>query len=230
MFLAFHLYPYLESLIRIFYPSCCAGCSKFLSIQEQLLCLDCHALLESKHLPLLNQFEVSKPEGIRVAWHLYDYEGLVRHLITEFKYSSKRQVLKIFRPSLNEACRVLSQFQKYDAIIPAPQDPEREGDRDYSPIDLIAREISKNMSVPFHSILRKNRATPPQSELGLEERSFNLVKAFEVTSLKFIAQKVLLVDDIRTTGATARELSETLKSAGVKHVDLLTLAKTKGPS
>lgn len=229
MSLPLSLSPYFEALLRLFYPASCTHCCTFLSIQENLLCSDCQTALQRLQFSRLDQVEISPIKPISLSWKIFDYEGIARNLLSQFKYSNRRQILQIFSPYIAQTCVMLAEFKSYDAIIPLPQDPFRKVEREYFPVELISKIVAKELRRPLLSLLKKIRSTAPQSSLGKDERAINLQDAFSAKPVPYL-KKVLLVDDIRTTGATAQEAAKALIKAGVPEVDLLTLAYTKGLS
>ncbi len=231
MTLTLTLQTYAEGLARLFYPAACQSCQDLLALEESVLCASCLVQFEISRFPRL-QMSGSEPlPGISESWSLYLYTDRVRQLISDFKYEGQRQILEMFRPALTEVCDIISGFQSYDGVLEIPADPGRKQERPYSPVHLIAEHVAQNISAPLLPGLRKIRTTQPQMELGFEERHYNLRGAFQVTTPGQVkGKRILLVDDILTTGSTASEAAKTLRSAGAKHVDLITLSRAERAS
>lgn len=151
-------------------------------------------------------------------------EGLGSELIHRFKYGSETSLA---RP-LGElaAAAILNSDLEADLIVPVPLHWTRALSRGYNQTRLLCGIISKKTGIPTRSILRRTRATPKQASLGRERRKKNLVGAFAVRShgcRKSV--KILLVDDVFTTGSTLIAAAETLNKAGAAQLSVLTLLR-----
>jgi ComF family protein len=114
-----------------------------------------------------------------------------------------------------------------DGIVPVPLHIESLRERGFNQSLLIARHLSRSLRVPlFMDILIKNTDTPPQIGLSARERISNIRNAFSVAG-DVKGLKILLFDDVMTTGATARECSHELLNAGAQEVIVLTLARSR---
>jgi ComF family protein len=149
------------------------------------------------------------------------YEGVLAEAINHLKFHG----LKRFARPLG---RLLLSFDlpMIDGIIPVPLSIKRLRERGFNQSLLIAKTISKEKKVPLMmDILFKKKETPPQVSLSAKERLSNLKNAFEVKG-DIQDLRLLLVDDVMTTGATVTECSKMLIKAGAKEVIVLTLART----
>jgi ComF family protein len=116
----------------------------------------------------------------------------------------------------------------YDIILSVPMHLNKELERGYNQCDLIAKNISKKISALLFSnkILTKNSNTPPQSSLNRSERAKNVKQVYSVNKHSNISSKrIILIDDIYTTGSTANECSRLLKNNGASEIIVVTLAK-----
>ena len=117
--------------------------------------------------------------------------------------------------------------QHPDAIIPVPLHPQRLREREFNQALLLSREIRKTLKVrlDYTSLIRR-RWTEPQTTLSAQQRAANVKDAFEVKSPgKVKGKRVLLVDDVFTSGATSGECARKLKQAGAARVDVFTLTR-----
>ena len=112
-------------------------------------------------------------------------------------------------------------------LIPIPLHKRKLRERGFNPAKEIAREISENLKIPvLNNVLAKIKQTPAQAELKKEEREKNVLGVFSCLNKELItAKKILLVDDIFTTGATMEESALTLKKAGAKEVWGIVIAR-----
>ena len=121
-------------------------------------------------------------------------------------------------------CRFL---KRYDIIVPVPISNKREKQRGYNQSMLIARQLCKQLNIELvGNSLIKSQNIIEQSKLSKEERQKNIQGAYKlINSKKIQNKKILLIDDVFTTGSTANECCKTLYKTKIKEVDILTIAK-----
>jgi len=163
-------------------------------------------------------------QGFDAVYTYGSYEGTLRKLIHLFKYEGVRPLARAFGESLALA---LPRDQGFDAIVPMPLHWWKRWRRGYNQSDLLAREISRRWNVPVRGLVTRKKATAPQAGLTNSQRRLNVSGAFRVKNgIRLKGLRILLVDDVLTTGATASACARALKRAGAAHVSLLTLART----
>jgi ComF family protein len=122
--------------------------------------------------------------------------------------------------------RALPRAEAFDAIVPMPLHWVRRWRRGFNQSELLARVLAKRIGVPVVAAVRRRKPTPPQAGLTSAQRRTNVAGAFVVkNSSQIRGQHVLLIDDVLTTGATARACAAALKRAGAAQVTVLTLAR-----
>ncbi len=109
-------------------------------------------------------------------------------------------------------------------IVPIPLSARRQAERGFNQSLIIAQELSSYFKIPIIDGLKKSER-PPQSELAAEKRSKNIANAFSWQGENLAGQKIILVDDVVTTGATLAEAAKVLKKAGAKKVIGLAVAR-----
>jgi len=154
------------------------------------------------------------------------FEGTLREAIHRFKYSN--------RPSLAiplgrlMACYWDEHPIPSDVIVPVPLHLQRLRERGYNQAALLAQELSKSTGLPlWDGALKRVRQTRPQVELSAEERRENVKGAFLCLERRVQGKRVLLVDDVCTTGATLEACSEALRAGGARSVWGFTLARPR---
>ena len=120
-------------------------------------------------------------------------------------------------------------FGDYDIICAVPIYKKRMSERGYNQSELIAKEMAKNMpGIEYKNVLKKIKNNQRQSELKKEERKENVKNVYEMQNKQIIQnKKIILFDDIYTTGNTVNECSKVLKENGAKEILVLTLASGK---
>jgi len=159
-------------------------------------------------------------DGIRSVAH---HEGVLRDIIHRFKYRNLRALAEPLGELL--ASYVLEHPLPADVLVPVPLHPARLADRGYNQSALLARELGRRLDLPVveNSLLRV-RHTRQQVGLNAEERRRNVTGAFACCDDRLAGRRVLLIDDVYTTGATLNACGEALMAAGVASAWGLTLA------
>jgi ComF family protein len=161
--------------------------------------------------------------GFDAVYSYGSYEGSLRELIHVFKYSKVRPLARHFGEWLAVA---LPREQSFDVVVPMPLHWYKRWQRGFNQSELLAQEISRRWNVPVRNLVRRKRATASQAGLTSAKRRANVQGAFSVPrGRRLDGLRVLLVDDVITTGATASACAQTLKRAGAKHVTVLALAR-----
>ncbi|BCS55147.1 amidophosphoribosyltransferase [Geobacter sp. SVR] len=155
------------------------------------------------------------------------YEGGGRELIHAFKYHYRTHLR---RPLALLAVEQLSEFvalQTPDLIVPVPLHVRRLRSRGFNQAVLLAEPLAREWGLPLkRRLMRRVRWTRPQIELDAGERRANVRGAFAVDNPSQVTGKrILLVDDVFTTGSTVDECARVLKKAGACHVTVITMAR-----
>jgi len=158
---------------------------------------------------------------------LGSYEGALLDAIHLFKYHGKVSIGEAVGRMMAKACYDSLAAGDYPLIIPVPLHPKKLRERGFNQALILARQISKRFSVPIDfTTLRRVIHTESQVSLSGRQRMANVRGAFEVTGRSRIEnKKILLVDDVYTTGSTVKECSRILVKNGAKEVAVLTLAR-----
>ena len=165
--------------------------------------------------------------GFDTAYCFGSYEGVLRQLIHIYKYGC---VKTLARPLADLLVRALPLDERFDAVVPVPLHWRRRWSRGFNQSALLARALTRRSGIPTIQALRRTRSTAVQAGLSNSSRRQNVVAAFRVRRAGAIAGKlagrrILLIDDVLTTGATAAACAIALKRAGAARVALLTVAR-----
>ena len=157
------------------------------------------------------------------AYSFGSYEGPLQKLIHLFKYA---KVESLASPLSRFMSRALPLDQNFDAIVAMPMHWRKQWERGFNQAELLARPVARRYGLKLSTNLRRVRYTASQAGLSESARRDNLKGSFKVRKPEQLAGKrVLLIDDVFTTGATLRASAAVLKAAGVRHVSALTLAR-----
>jgi competence protein ComFC len=154
------------------------------------------------------------------------YEGALRQYLTELKYRYRPELGEALGKLLVDWVRENRDFFTADYLVPIPIHPQKLAVRGYNQTELLANSLKKYLGIHIISdILIREKLTVSQNSLHWEERFYNLRNAFRVIHTGAVnGKRILLIDDIFTTGATVSEAARTLLKAGAANVDVLTLA------
>jgi len=213
----------LEKLINIIYPPKCGICGKF---SKEFLCKKCENFLKSQA-----KFEIIENQDIEKYFdkHLYifQYEGIIRKEILEYKFKEKTYLYKTFVNFLLKNEKFFEFLKSYDTIIPVPISKKRQKERGYNQSLLIAKELSKQLEIKcINNCLIKTKNVIEQSKLKKEDRIRNIQGIYKLNNKERLKNKnIIIIDDIYTTGSTVNECSKILRQAQPKEICVLTLAK-----
>jgi ComF family protein len=159
------------------------------------------------------------------------YDGALRDILQHFKYHSFRPLARQLGDRL---CETLERFptEAWDLVLPVPLHRNRERQRGFNQADLLARRVGRIAGIRLgDQDCVRVRDTPPQAGLRAAERRKNVKGAFAVPRPGRVrGLRILLVDDVVTTGATVDACAGALKEAGARSVSVLSLARVRSAS
>lgn len=209
-----------KQALDLVFPRCCPACGVYTG-RDTLWCDDCLKKTWDSH-----QIQRNIHPHLSACYTASRYEGSVRNLIIALKYNQKPQLAKALYPILDAFPWWERLIAETDAAVPIPLSAARRKERGYNQTDLLFRDILHDKSIPYDSdCLVRIRNTPKQSLLNKEEREKNLQMAFHINKGKDVkGKRILLVDDIYTTGTTMETAAKELCRAGAANVIGLTVA------
>jgi ComF family protein len=160
------------------------------------------------------------------------YDGSVQQLIINWKYRRRHSTARLLGETLSGWLALQNTKLEATAIIPIPMHPKKLRTRGFNTTYLLAQAIQQSANLPIlDNALNRIRHTDAQAGLDKAARHKNLAGAFTVSAENLQGhRRVLLIDDVYTTGATLEVCSRLLQEAGVKHITILTLARALPPN
>lgn len=225
----------IEDFISLFFPHYCLGCGRPLSRKESFICIQCdYQMPKSESYTNESNFVMNKFAGkLKVEHAVANYTfvkgGRIQRVLHKLKYDNLSQ-LGIF---LGQRFGVLlSQYDyqhKYDLIVPVPLHKTRQNVRGYNQSEKIAEGLASVLGLPINSTRMKRIVkTTTQTNKSRMERWLNVDTIFEVTDGDFLkGKRVLLVDDVVTTGATLESCGQELLNAGCEYIGIAVIAAAK---
>lgn len=229
--------------LDMLYPRGCAGCGGPAADGEGFLCWNCLAVIPFVRLPFCARCGDPIEGRVDHAYTCYTctaeeihferarsavrYRGVAQQLLRAYKYDEALWL----QPDLDRLLSgcVEAQFTdlEADAVVAVPLYAARERERGFNQAGLLAASLARGLRKPFlPGCLRRARPTPTQTHLTAPQRAANVKGAFEVRKPQWIeGQRLLLVDDVMTTGATVNECARVLKERGASRVYVATLAR-----
>lgn len=222
---------WLESVLDLFFPPTCLLCRVRISPGAESFpfcssclpevkfagryCLKCNSS-GADGLPCRCRRDGLLPgRFFGLAW----YEGAWRKLLLDLKYGGKSYLARSIGRLLGESLQGLGEWPAPELVTAIPLFPGKRRERGYNQAALLARRVGRELGVPYKPLLVRVRSTLPQSSLSRQERRENVRGAFScIEGVRLRGERILLVDDIFTTGSTMGEASRVLKLAGAGEI------------
>ncbi|MFC1669017.1 ComF family protein [Spirochaetota bacterium] len=226
----------VTGILDLLFPSACINCKKPVKFEENSVCNEClssvklieekcercSGIIEKGKCTICSDREFYIKKNIAVA----EYSGLIKELLHVLKFNKRRRLYrhlsKIAYPEL------LKSKIDCDMLSSVPMSSTNRWERGFNQSELISKDLSSMLGLPYHELLRENRNTISQKGLGYRDRFINVLNKYCVNDPSFIiGKKILLVDDVFTTGATMNECARILLESGALEICSLTIARAK---
>lgn len=202
----------------------CLFCKEKNGSTKGYTCKDCYGNLE-----ILDREVEIDSNYIKKVYYSLSYNRFIREMIKNYKYNGKNYLYKPFGEIMLKTIENKKMAEDIDIILYVPTHRRKEALRGYNQAELLANYISKNLEKPLlKDNLIKTRWTKEQSHSNKIDRIINLQDSFQIKApIEIKGKKILLVDDIITTGGTMEECSRVLINNGAKEVIGLALTSSK---
>jgi competence protein ComFC len=208
------------------FPQVCSICGK---MNTKSLCNKCKIKLEKSFKFQEDNYSKKIDKNFVEHYYFFRYEDIIRSQILSFKFREKSYIYKTIVSFLENKQKSFEKLKKYDIILVIPISKKRKKERGYNQSALMAKGISQIISAKvLKNRIYKIKNTVPQSTLNKEQREKNVKGVYRVTNTKGLKdKKILIFDDIYTTGNTVNECARVLVEKGIKkdNIGVLTIAK-----
>jgi ComF family protein len=227
----------LQEFEDFVFPSVCLVCRKRLAIQSEnysLICEACEKTSSRLNAPFCAVCRQVLPQGVQscpicqsseavpvFAFGLFD--PFNRELLHRLKYYGDRPAGKFLGNHLGSLVFSHRENHNWDAVVPVPLHWTRKWSRGFNQSLLLAEAVSKTLGIPVLPALRRTKRTQDQTKLSREKRLANVCGAFRVIA-DVRGKKLLLLDDVSTTGATLEECRKILKEAAAAEISAAVVA------
>lgn len=228
-----------QRLLSLLFPRRCPVCEDIVTPRGELICPDCERQLHFLSEPtcqICGREILSEEEELceNCKRHrflfvrslaLLGYNDVAARSISRIKYTGAREFLDYYGRAAAVRCGAQIQRMAVDALVPVPVHASRRRKRGYNQAEVLAEVMGRELGIPVYSAaLLRNKKTAASKELNAAERLKNLMSAFYAGTIPVDLHRVLLVDDIFTTGATMEACTRVLLQAGVQEVYCFALA------
>lgn len=233
-----------NTVLDTIFPVCCPVCGDVVVPKGRRICGECRRRLPYLSGPLC--FKCGQPVSDDTAEYcetckngersfergvaVFEYDELLRRMIGDFKFRGHKDYAYFFADELKiRFSRMLSGLG-IQALVPVPVHPSKKKFRGYNQSEILCELLSNPLDLPIYKALTRMKKTEPQKGLDPASRRKNLTDALsfvepkEFLEANYKPERVVLVDDIFTTGATAEACSDVLKANGVREVYLLNIS------
>ena len=191
--------------------------------QNPHICEVCTAELPVNTEPITLR-DTKQDQHFNEAYAAFKYEDPIVGLVLRLKYNAEKDIAEALAPFL--AGMFVQEKLAADVIVPVPLSQKRHKERSYNQAFLVAQFVAEYIKTPIApDALVRIKATEAQKKMTVEQRAENLKNAFAIQNAEAIkGKRVLLIDDVFTSGSTVNECARVLRSAGAGDVNVLTIA------
>lgn len=238
----------LQALLDMLYPVRCPVCGNIVIPKDRKICVPCekklHFISEPRCKKCSKPIEQEEKEycsdcerknfHYEYGYAVWVYDSVIKKAILDFKYRHKKEYAKYFIEEVVRRYGNKIMQLAPDALVPVPIHKSKYRERGYNQAEILARGIGRELNIPvLPDLLIRNRKTLPQKQLNDKERLKNLQEAFEFNRIYdenhiLKLNRLILIDDIYTTGSTIEACAGVLKQNGADSVYFVTLCIGRG--
>ena len=207
------------NVLNLFFPKKCGVCGK-IGVE---ICNNCKMELKKLEINKIQNVFIENNKKIKVKkMYLYKYEGIIRKLLINYKFNDNAYLADVFVNLIKNNKKMFGILKSYDIIISVPLHKKRKLERGYNQTELIANKLWLKVE---RNCLIKIKNIKPQSEKSADSRKSDIKNVYKLENIEKIrGKKVLILDDIYTTGSTANECIKTVSQVTNK-IGFISIAK-----
>lgn len=216
----------LRQLMPLLFPqeTSCHLCERITACEGAILCPSCTAALQSCRIPARDAFTLHEP--LTACISAYFHDGEARSLCHLLKYRWDAAAAQPLADGMAEALALSGLMDTLDGVVAVPVHPRRMSERGYNQAGLLARAVCSHTGLAlWEGALVRTRHSASQLTRTREERLTAMSGSFEADSTQVAGKRILLIDDVLTTGATAACCAQALLDTGAAGVSLLTACR-----
>jgi len=232
-----------EIIINVVFPPRCPMCDRVITVSDKgKLCRKC----ESEVITLDDQICMkcgrkiadtreeycisckSRRHVFSQGKVMFSYDGCVRNSLHRFKYANRKEYAQYYGEKAAERYGDWIRQKEIGLIVPVPMHKKKKNFRGYNQAEVFARCLSDKTGIPYTTEVKRVKNTKPQSGMNETERKNNLQNAFKISTNVVKYKRILLVDDIYTTGSTVDELARVLIQEQAYEIFVLCIASGEG--
>lgn len=223
----------ITDLIALIYPEVCFACSETLNSGEEYVCTDCRLhlpytnvhLLPSGDNPLARRFFGRLEIDNVLSFFTFTRAGRVQQLLHNLKYNNEPELAEYLGKWYGAELKKYGYAEMFDLVIPVPLHKAKLRQRGYNQSEKFAQGLAAALELPISSNLVRNIYSTTQTHKSRYERWENVEKIFEVKRPEeILGKRILVVDDVLTTGATLEASGQELLENGCKNITVATIA------
>lgn len=227
-----------ECIINLLYPRRCPICEEII-VKKDKICEKCKKEILYLKEPRCKKCSKEMESGeIEYCYdctntnHFFNkgiatfkHDNNFKKSIYNFKYKNKREYADFYTEAIIKNYKEMIGSWNAEVLIPIPLFASKKVQRGFNQAEILAYKLSVELKIPVDSkLLQRNRNTNPQKELNRIQRVKNVEKAFNLSNKIVQYRKIILIDDIYTTGATLDSCAKILREAGVKYIYFVTIS------
>lgn len=203
------MFDALSNILDYFFHKKCYFCQD--KTESVLMCEKCYEKIKSRNVKIIKNIDGIKIQGF------FLYKDEILRLIRGIKYHNKKELAVPIAKMLKELSGIEGEIE----LVPVPLHEKRQKKRKYNHMELIADNMGFGVNT---GLIKRVKDTIPQYQLSQKQRKENLQGAFRVYPENYSGKKLVLLDDICTTGSTIREISKELRSSGIYNIESIIIS------
>ncbi len=204
----------LDDFWNFIFPQKCTFCGKWVEDFSEFgsICFDCREKMKGE----ISGGFIKDSNGLDGLWYCGVYRGFLKECINRFKFFGELTIGRFLGVLLCDV--ILRNPLNFDIITFVPLHRKKLLSRGYNQSEVVANIVGKKMQIKVKRTFIKDKNNLPQASVGVLKRRENVKGVFKLFKKSIVAESVLIVDDVYTTGSTLRECAEILKKSGVKNI------------